>query len=372
MTGKLSAVVCASMLACGAGAVEGSAPTQPQTAIAAKYPGDVGIANDPAVMFHDDFERAKPGSRWTRVKRSECVFAETDPKIARGRQSARCVMTPKTRLGISMVYTISPRVDVLHMRHYARYGTDFGYLHHGGSGFSAAPEGETRPGGQAGIRPTKYFSSTFEPSRHGGAKPPGQFGFYTYWWQMDRGRSGRYWGDSGKNCRRPSPPQNPGLEKWTCIEWRVKANTPGEPDGELDCWFNGVHCGRWRDVNWRNAANIRIYCARLSLYMESGDYRGTATRTVWYDDVVVARSYIGPKVLVAERKPETAAVVYKPTISEQEQKRGVAEKQAARLFQMARQAERMGQRSVARRLYAQIVEKHPKTDMALKAKEKLE
>jgi len=106
--------------------------------------------------------------------------------------------------------------------------------------------------------------------------------------------------------------------------------------------------------------------------MASGDYRGTATRTVWYDDVVVARAYIGPKVPVAARKPESTAVVYKPKITEKEQKRAVAEKQAARLFQMARQAERMGQRSVARRLYAQIVEKHPKTEMALKAKEKLE
>jgi hypothetical protein len=30
--------------------------------LAAKYPGDVGIAKDPAVLFHDDFETDTPGA----------------------------------------------------------------------------------------------------------------------------------------------------------------------------------------------------------------------------------------------------------------------------------------------------------------------
>ena len=47
------------------------------------------------------------------------------------------------------------------------------------------------------------------------------------------------------------------------------------------------------------------------------------------------------------------------------------EKEAGRLFQMARSAERMGQKAVARRLYERIVEKHPDTEVAKKAEEKL-
>jgi len=49
-----------------------------------------------------------------------------------------------------------------------------------------------------------------------------------------------------------------------------------------------------------------------------------------------------------------------------------AEKEAGRIFQMARQADRMGQREVARRLYEQIVERFAKTEMAAKARKRLE
>jgi len=50
---------------------------------------------------------------------------------------------------------------------------------------------------------------------------------------------------------------------------------------------------------------------------------------------------------------------------------GAAEKEAGRLFRMARRAERMGQRDVARRLYQQVVERHPGTESAAAAKKKL-
>ena len=49
-----------------------------------------------------------------------------------------------------------------------------------------------------------------------------------------------------------------------------------------------------------------------------------------------------------------------------------AEREAGRVFQMARNAERMGQKDVARMLYAQVVQKYPRTEAAKKAKAKLE
>jgi len=50
---------------------------------------------------------------------------------------------------------------------------------------------------------------------------------------------------------------------------------------------------------------------------------------------------------------------------------GAAEKAAGRLLRMARQAERMGQRDVARKLYEQVVERHPGTEAAASAAKKL-
>ncbi|MSU36763.1 MAG: hypothetical protein EXS36_17030 [Pedosphaera sp.] len=36
--------------------------------LASKYPGDAGIAKDPAVLFYDDFEDDAPGKLWDEVK----------------------------------------------------------------------------------------------------------------------------------------------------------------------------------------------------------------------------------------------------------------------------------------------------------------
>ncbi len=40
-----------------------------ETGLAAKYPNDVGIGRDKAVLFHDDFEDGKIGAAWDEVSR---------------------------------------------------------------------------------------------------------------------------------------------------------------------------------------------------------------------------------------------------------------------------------------------------------------
>ncbi|MBM4097889.1 MAG: hypothetical protein FJ261_14085 [Planctomycetes bacterium] len=61
--------------------------------LAAKYPKDVGIGREKAVLFHDDFEDGKVGAAWDEVTRrkgrgatdaTEPLEAETDKDIARG------------------------------------------------------------------------------------------------------------------------------------------------------------------------------------------------------------------------------------------------------------------------------------------------
>jgi len=56
------------------------------------------------------------------------------------------------------------------------------------------------------------------------------------------------WGNSWGNLFKPDPPEVRPLESWTATEWRVKAKSPGQPVGELDCWVNGVRCGNGRSV----------------------------------------------------------------------------------------------------------------------------
>lgn len=66
----------------------------------------------------------------------------------------------------------------------------------------------------------------------------------------------------------------------------------------MDCWIDGKKCGEFRDINWRSTDALKVNKVQLSLWLEPASYArtgGGTTRTVWYDDVVVATQYIGPR-----------------------------------------------------------------------------
>jgi hypothetical protein len=71
-----------------------------------------------------------------------------------------------------------------------------------------------------------------------------------------------------------------------------------QDDGELDCWIDGQKCSEFLDISWRSTEELKVNKVQLSLWLEPSSYArtgGGTTRTVWYDDVVVATQYIGPK-----------------------------------------------------------------------------
>ena len=272
--------------------------------LAAKYPKDAGIGRDKAVLFHDDFEDGKFGAKWDEVNRRKGRGAtdETDPAahesekaIARGARSARVQLRKDGHEDVTFVKWLKPGHDELYMRHYVRYGKDYGYHSHGGSGFMAdAGKGQFKGAGKAPDG-DKFFWATLEPIGPRDWDPPGALIFYAYWWKMKPDGRGNHWG----NWFQPKPDQVPKLETWTCIEWRVKTNTVGQEDGELDCWIDGKKCGEFRKINWRSVDTLKLNKVQLSLWLEAQGYErsgGGTTRTVWYDDVVVATKYIGPKI----------------------------------------------------------------------------
>ena len=272
--------------------------------LAAKYPKDVGIGKDKAVLFHDDFEGEKVGAAWDEVVRrkvrgatdpTDPLSAEADKAIARGARSARAQLRKDGHEDATLVKRLKPGHDELFMRYYVRYGTDYGYHGHGGGGFVAdAGKGGFKGAGKA-PEGDKHFWATLEPiGPRGGADPPGALTFYAYWRKMKPDGRGNHWG----NWFEPRPARVPKRETWVCVEWRVKANAAGKDDGELDCWIDGKKCGEFRGINWRSDDALKVNKVQLSLWLEPDAYAragGGTTRTVWYDDVVVATAYIGPK-----------------------------------------------------------------------------
>lgn len=205
--------------------------------LAEKYPGDIGIEHDPAVLFHEDFEKDPIGTHWDEVKTrgkssTPAVQEEHDAPIARGNRSARAQLNKAGQEDVTLVKRLRPGHDELFMRHYVRYGKDYGYHGHGGSGFMAdAGKGSFKGAGKAPDG-DRFFWATLEPigGRNRDWKPPGALIFYAYWWQMKPDGRGNHWG----NWFEPKPAQIPAIETWLCVEWHVKVNTPERDDGELD------------------------------------------------------------------------------------------------------------------------------------------
>lgn len=306
--------------------------------IAARHPGDVGIANDPAVLFTEDFESATIEAlsrRWTEAKNPAGeVFAFSDdvPPGSAGGQSLRMTATRGKNDGGHLWKLFGRGVDTMHARFYVKFAKDHPYVHHFVK-IGAWRDSPRWPQGEAGRchDGTRSFQTGLEPSSgFGQYEPPGAWHFYTYWqdmrsWQGPKGTS--FYG----NGFAPERPAQIPRDRWQCVEFMVKANaTPEASDGEQAFWIDGEPVGRWapgsptgtwrRDrfvagpggpfpgYRWRSDARVQPNVFWLLYYMEqvfSGQeqYRNRTGATlneamaqVWFDDLVVATSYIGPRL----------------------------------------------------------------------------
>jgi hypothetical protein len=106
---------------------------------------------------------------------------------------------------------------------------------------------------------------------------------------MKASGDGRYWGNGFR------PPTQPNTErgKWICVELMLKHNTPGQDDGEQAYWIDGELRGHWRGINWRTSPTLWANAFTLESYVTD---RWTKQRRniVYFDNVVIARNYIGP------------------------------------------------------------------------------
>jgi hypothetical protein len=79
----------------------------------------------------------------------------------------------------------------------------------------------------------------------------------------------------------------------------IQANTaPDKADGKQAMWIDGTLLGEFTGIRWRNDLDLKVNCFWLEHY---GYDEGDPTRqywkesqSVWFDDVVIARRYIGP------------------------------------------------------------------------------
>jgi hypothetical protein len=298
--------------------------------LAAKYPGDRGIARDPHVLFAEDFEEGsleEVVKRWSEASNKDgkvlALSADVPPGSA-GKRSLQMTATLGENTGGHLYKRLPRGVETLFARFYVKFAPDADYIHHFVhlGGYNPPTD---YPQGGAGERPRgdERVTVGIEPyGDYGRFPPPGAWDFYTYWQQMKISADGRYWGNG------ISPEETPLLtpkNRWQCVEVMLKLNSaPEKPDGELALWLDGKPAmqirqgtprGDWSGMGfhvrktggapfegfrWRKSDDLKINFFWLLHYVTENAGRqnhvekSNPVNRVWFDDIVVSTEYIGP------------------------------------------------------------------------------
>jgi hypothetical protein len=297
-------------------------PPEGDAGIAGKYPGDVGIERDPNVLFVERFDERSIDqvfSRWDDPQGQEFMTLAKDaaPGSADG-QSLLMTHIGGRGTGSQLYRRLLPGYDQIFARFYVKFDPKCYAISHFGTCLGGNNPPTKDPMVRAGFRTQgdKSFWSGLEPFGD-----TWNWGFYTYWKDMRSSPpSGQYWGNTF--CWGA-----PGLAipkgKWICVEIMMKMNDPvtdsnGEQafwiDGQLIRWDKqivswsgkGFPLGHWtydkfcpepggrpfEGFQWRTVKELNVNFVWAYLYITKAP-PGYVSR-VWYDNIVVAKSYIGP------------------------------------------------------------------------------
>jgi hypothetical protein len=294
-------------LAAAAAAVE-QLP-QGATGIAARHPGDAGIAKDPAVVFADDFESYADAdalrTMWDAcVDRGVRIANAPDAVFAGGKAIELVLPTQDAEAGASIAKWIKPERDLVFLRYYAKLDPRFDVVgsSHNGFGVSAHYDigGRATPGIPADGK--NKFLAMCECWRGQASEPnPGNLNVYSYHPEQ-RSEWGDHFFPTGlvmPNTSLPfaygegftaRPDVVPELGRWYCYELMVKANAPGVRDGRIAFWLDGKLAADFPGLRLRDVASLTMDKCSFALHVHD-HCKG---ETKWCDNVVVATSYIGP------------------------------------------------------------------------------
>lgn len=276
-----------------------------QTGIAAGYIRDAGIGSHPSVIFSDNFEGTLSAIRNNWNGDGNITIARSTDKPAASGGAASVEVIPTGNRGF-LYKNLNQNYNQLYFRYYVRFEST-AYHHTGGviGGYQPMTNWPQGDAGIKGIRPNgdRLIAIALEAGS--------RVDFYNAWVDMPGpGFQGQYYGRSF--IRDFNVPVSQGT--WRCFEIMVKMNTATNvKDGELALWIDGtqlVHfrpgspngswdsAGNWvmnsngapfEGLLWRDVLTYGLNWVKLLNYDDVG-----TPDPVFYDDAVVATSYIGP------------------------------------------------------------------------------
>lgn len=282
--------------------------------IASRYPNDVGIENDPNVILFDGFESYTSPSqlttKWSQAGPQANLRIATEPGNYVGGHKSLEMKLPISNVETtdSVLKRLSPEEPVLYIRAYEKFDPGFSVT---ASGHNGLRIGGHYPG--PGHRPppdgTGWFLFTLQNHKgaagRGGEVQPGFAQVYSYW-PLQSSNYGDHWYSDGWVSPRGwglwvlFPNRYPDFHTmlnwqplrgiWYCYEFMVKTNTVGRNDGVVAVWINGNLTGYFPNLFIRSINSLKINDTALRLHA----VQSSRVNKKWYDNVVIARSYIGP------------------------------------------------------------------------------
>lgn len=280
------------------GQVGASPAAAPVSGLADKFPGDRGLQDHPAVLFAARFEGSDPDEGWTTFGRKSLVELVASPNPQGFRplqgQALQVKLQPKQNLGLDLRFdfmkALGAEPEEAYLRYYLMLGNDFVPDVDGGKlpGFA----GTYNKAGW-GMRPsdgTNGWSIRGGFAKSNGAshaeKPSVMIGSYAYHADGE-GLSGQFWGwNLGPTGRLENG-------RWYAIEQYVRMNTPGKRDGVFRAWIDGWLAFERTNIRFRDIDSIRIENAWFDIY-HGGVAKPAHEMSLYLDNVVIAREYIGP------------------------------------------------------------------------------
>jgi hypothetical protein len=264
--------------------------------IAAVYPDDHGIEDDPDVIFATSFESDNWQKEWSSASGTIDVVTQDAVRSFTPLQgkALRALIAEGENSSMSVIYKFADKIgqepEEIYFRYYLRFADDWNQTVYGGklpgiSGtYGQAGWGGRKPDGTDGwsARGTYYLSISGD-NPLSGTHPIGTYCYYadqpgtygdTWAWTKE------YKGFLQKN-------------RWYCVEQYVKMNTPEQHDGILRAWVDGRPAFEKTDIMFRTVDALKIEQIWMNVY-----HGGTAVspydQHMYVDNVVVARQYIGP------------------------------------------------------------------------------
>lgn len=284
--------------------------------LADSYPHDIGIENDPQVLYVEKFDDGMENilSRYTDISNREGMSLDADvPEGSLGPNSIKITNMGGVNSGGHLFRNFDPGFDsTVYIRYYVKYPLiSKGYIHHESiwlGGFNPSTPWPNPQAGTCGLGDTR-LSIAYEPIRDRAMDT------YLYWGEMQSWNDGSScYGNDMVNASLTA--QNLAWDEWMCVEIMVKLNNPATAhNGELRIWQNGVEVGYWgpgfpngrwdkdswinsetnqpfQGFRWRADPDLKINYLWIEFYDDTSPKN--ESHYIQYDHLVMAKKYIGP------------------------------------------------------------------------------